>query len=646
VAAGAPRSCGGASAARPLSKVGQGATVALAKVGGKTVTFVADEDAKAILTFDVDGRTQLAETPVGGAPAQVWVASDGRVFAGLRDRNELAVFAATRADAPLAKLCGAATPAEPVALAATPDESTVLVTAGFGRRLAAFDAAPLAAKFEVATPREPRSVVVADDGKTAFVSHAVGSLVSAVDLAGAEHEVAAVSTRGVDLARANELRQRGEVVKRLERVDPKQAARGREQLALGPEPPSASRPSCQGFALAKSAEVPGRVFAPQALVDPGDVNQRPEGYGDLGLPTESSAVAVIDEGARATLAPSVTADPRRRMTFVVPTADPRPARAECLLPRAAAVDGQTKTLLVTCYGIDAVVAYDATAADPQRAERRRWVVGAGPSGVAVDPERHRAVVWSQFDRTVSTFAIGAGEPADEKAAPPSVQKTALPAPREAPPPDYVLGRILFHAAGDLRIASDGRACASCHPDGRDDGITWATPDGPRRSIALAGRAAASSPYSWNGGETTLHSHLGNTFERLSGRGLRSVELDALVAYIARLPTPTPAPPADAAKVARGRAVFASAEAGCATCHAGAALTDGKNHDVGSKHDADRSAAFNTPSLRFVGAGGPYFHDGRYATLGEMLRTNDGPMGRAKGLPEPDLDALEAYLRSL
>ncbi|HEU4537742.1 MAG TPA: cytochrome C peroxidase, partial [Polyangiaceae bacterium] len=287
-----------------------------------------------------------------------------------------------------------------------------------------------------------------------------------------------------------------------------------------------------------------------------------------------------------------------------------------------------------------------TAANPLRAERRRWTVGAGPSGVAVDPEGHRAVVWSQFDRTISTFPIGGVDPVDEKAAPPAVQKTALAAPREAPRAEYVLGRILFHAAGDARIALDGRACASCHPDGRDDAITWATPDGPRRSIMLAGRATAAPPYSWNGGETTLHNHLGNTFERLSGRGLRSVELDALVAYVSQMPAPPQAAPADAAKVERGRAVFASREAGCATCHSGAAFTDGQNHDVGSKHEADRSAAFNTPSLRFVGGGGPYFHDGRFATLGDLLRKSDGPMGRAKGLAEADLEALEAYLNTL
>ena len=31
-----------------------------------------------------------------------------------------------------------------------------------------------------------------------------------------------------------------------------------------------------------------------------------------------------------------------------------------------------------------------------------------------------------------------------------------------------------------RLSGDGRACASCHPDGRDDGLVWSTPNGPRQ----------------------------------------------------------------------------------------------------------------------------------------------------------------------
>ncbi|MBN9164072.1 MAG: cytochrome C peroxidase, partial [Myxococcales bacterium] len=141
-------------------------------------------------------------------------------------------------------------------------------------------------------------------------------------------------------------------------------------------------------------------------------------------------------------------------------------------------------------------------------------------------------------------------------------------------------------------------------------------------------------------------HLANTFDRLSGKGLRSIELDALVTYVSQMPAPPRAAPADNAKIDRGRAIFASSEAGCSTCHSGATFTDGRNHDVGSKHRADRGATFNTPSLRLVGGTGPYFHDGRYANLTELLTKSDGKMGHTKHLSNADLDALETYLRTL
>ena len=69
------------------------------------------------------------------------------------------------------------------------------------------------------------------------------------------------------------------------------------------------------------------------------------------------------------------------------------------------------------------------------------------------------------------------------------------------------------------------------------------------------------------------------------------------------------------------------------------------HEVGSATVADVKRQFLAPSLRFVGGSAPYFHDGRYATLEELLRKND-KMGDTKSLSADDRGALEAYLRTL
>ncbi len=104
--------------------------------------------------------------------------------------------------------------------------------------------------------------------------------------------------------------------------------------------------------------------------------------------------------------------------------------------------------------------------------------------------------------------------------------------------------------------------------------------------------------------------------------------------------------ADPSVLARGEAVFRSEAAGCAACHAGAALTDGDTHDVQSSKHAPTRRGFDTPSLHLVAHSAPYFHDGRYATMSELLAGSDGTMGHTAQLSPGDLAALEVYLQRL
>src|SRR5262249_2498091 len=145
---------------------------------------------------------------------------------------------------------------------------------------------------------------------------------------------------------------------------------------------------------------------------------------------------------------------------------------------------------------------------------RRWKVAAGPTGIAVDAEARRAVVWSQFDGALSLVSLDTPKGAKADAAP------AIPIARPpAADPVALRGRRLVHSAGGLRIAADGRACASCHPDGRDDALTWASPDGPRQTPMLLGRLEGTAPYGWTGERRDLPGHFQRTLERLSGMGV-------------------------------------------------------------------------------------------------------------------------------
>ncbi len=641
-------SAGSGKGAKPLASPRASSAIALATAGSRTIAYVADEDGLAVQTIDVDSKAELASTPLEGKPSQLLVMPDGRVLVAIRDKAKVQVLEPNeKPEQPLTAKCSVDTATEPLSIALTPDDKTVLVASGWGRMLTTFTADVLTKKNETSLPREPRSVVAGDDGKTAFVSHASGSRVSVVDIEKATKSE--ISTRGRDPQFAQIIKSRKQTIERMKK-DGRFSAEMEKQFREDEKEMLAhlTRPAVQGYVLAKSIDPPGRILAPQVLAEPGDVSERAEGYGHDSSPTETENIAVIDEGTKQPFEASLNAEQRHFTTGGAD--DPRDHLSPCLLPRAAAVDTKNRTLLVTCLGMDELISYDSAAANPAVAEKRRWRVQGGPVGVAVDPVKHRAVVWAQFDRAISIVPLDHRDVTDEKKNPPPPVVSFDLAPLKNPPSnEFQLGRLLFHNANDSRIARDGRASASCHPDGRDDSITWSTPIGPRRTMFLAGRVKDTTPYSWVGAEKTLHEHLATTFDRLSGQGLRSLELDAIVAYITTLAPPNAGAMSkeDAKKVARGKEIFTSSEAQCSSCHNPATnFTDGQVHDVKSKTSADKHAAFNTPSLKGCGGAGPWFHDGRYATLKELIKGSDGKMGKTKHLNDADVDALVAYLETL
>ena len=617
----------------------QGGAVTLARLGGTTIAYIADEDSQALHTIDVMAGREVATTSLAGSPAQAMVLADGRVLVTLRDKNAIQVLEPGESvSQPLASRCTLTMPAEPFGLAATPDDKTLLVSSGWGHALTALDAASMGKKFEVDLPREPRAVLVDDDGERAFVSHAVGGAMSVVDLQTGKHDV-----RAVDLGAKAQSPFGASRVATLEKM-----RTGSQGFALAkvapvdkapPPAPSGERPpTVQGAPTPKPGplKVPAkpkpRVVVPMATVDPGDPGVRSTAYyGDMvqGVARIAPMVAVVDPSAE------------RSLTKTVLSLGDRPSR-QCVLPRAAAARASKGTLYVTCLGIDAVVELDSRGLDPSRLELRRFPVPAGPTGVAVDDVNGVAVVWSQFDPGVTILKLD-----DAISKPVSVAVRYSPS---ASVKQLAAGRKVFGHTDEPRIASDGVACASCHPDGREDSLTWATPDGPRQTIMLAGRQTSSAPYGWAGKHDNLPDYVAETFTRLGGSGVRGDDLDQLLTYVQGVAGPTMAPVAPASEhgmlAARGKQLFDDPQQGCATCHLGSRGVDRTLHDVGSTATADNLSKYDTPSLRFISGTAPYFHDGRYDTLADMLKASDHRMGHVLQLSQKDVAALETYLETL
>jgi hypothetical protein len=189
------------------------------------------------------------------------------------------------------------------------------------------------------------------------------------------------------------------------------------------------------------------------------------------------------------------------------------------------------------------------------------------------------------------------------------------------------------------MSFDGIACATCHPDGGEDGLTWSTPDGQRQTPMLRGRLIGTEPYGWSRDQKTLPKYIESTISRLGGRGLADGELAALATYLGEVDAP-PVPEAKPSEVEAGLAAFKNA--GCGTCHAGGTGVDHESHKVGGPQDE----AFDTPSLRYVGLTAPYFHDGRYRTLEDVLVDPRSTMGSTAKLSFADRKAIVRYLGSL
>src|SRR5262249_40868847 len=114
------------------------------------------------------------------------------------------------------------------------------------------------------------------------------------------------------------------------------------------------------------------------------------------------------------------------------------------------------------------------------------------------------------------------------------------------------GLELFRAAGDARLSQRGAlACASCHPEGRADGLSWRINGHVLQTPLLDGRIVGTHPYKWDGGDPNLATSLGSTMRRLGGSGLPDADVKALSAFLEQSAAPRH-PTEPTAQVARGK----------------------------------------------------------------------------------------------
>ena len=208
------------------------------------------------------------------------------------------------------------------------------------------------------------------------------------------------------------------------------------------------------------------------------------------------------------------------------------------------------------------------------------------------------------------------------------------------------GHDLFHRSAN---PTNGLACASCHPEGREDGHVWKfTEIGARRTQTVGGHVLDTAPFHWDGDMPNIDAIMSEVFvHRMGGVEQGPRHSKVLQNWLGSLNAfPASEPAAAPTAIEHGKALFNDAKVACASCHGGEHFTNNTNTDVGT------SKAFQVPTLVGVAARAPFMHDGCAPTLrdrfakGNEQCTGGDKHGVTSQLSTGDIDDLVSYLETL
>jgi mono/diheme cytochrome c family protein len=227
----------------------------------------------------------------------------------------------------------------------------------------------------------------------------------------------------------------------------------------------------------------------------------------------------------------------------------------------------------------------------------------------------------------------------------------IPLGQEPPEGKADAGHDVFHLTAGAPMA-----CASCHPEGGDDGHVWKFLEQDqsftfgsgdkvdpvlRRTLNLRG-SFMDGPLHWDGKLANFDALVAEVMvHRMGASQPGHGHVAALAEWLEGMRRIPAEPARDPAAAERGRALFNDATVGCATCHSGNKLTNARLADVGT------GETLKVPSLVGVADRPPFMHSGCAATLADRF----GPCGGNAHGNVSQLDAgqradLISYLETL
>ncbi|MCX7887174.1 MAG: beta-propeller fold lactonase family protein [Verrucomicrobiae bacterium] len=271
--------------------------------------------------------------------------------------------------------------------------------------------------------------------------------------------------------------------------------------------------------------------------------------------------------------------------------------------------------------------------------RRVRLPGNGPRGLAIT--NGRAYVAEYFSGTLAAVELDPTHQAQPK---------PFALGKQPPPTAVRRGETVFHDAE--HCFQRWQSCASCHPDARVDGLNWdLLNDGignPKNTKNML-YAHKTPPAMSLGVRESTEAAVRSGFKFIQFAVPTESDAKAVDEYLKSLrPVPSPYLVRGqlSAAARRGRLVFK--KAGCSNCHSGPFFTNQREYNVGTGSGQDKDHPFDTPSLIECWRTAPYLHDGRAATMMEVLTTfNPGDKhGKTSTLTKQELEDLVAYLLSL
>jgi hypothetical protein len=193
------------------------------------------------------------------------------------------------------------------------------------------------------------------------------------------------------------------------------------------------------------------------------------------------------------------------------------------------------------------------------------------------------------------------------------------------------GHRLFHEIGGA-----GLTCASCHPEGGDDGLVWNL-GAPRHTPSLSVGLAGTAPFHWDGelpdfAALVTEVHEGRMAEMIQTPE-RAEAFEHWVTGLAAAPVRTMDDMASS-----GRDLFVQYK--CDTCHSGAKTTNNQSMVAGW------GDSLQVPSLHAIALHPPYMHDGRAATLADAVRDMLARVMPDQAVDDGEVEQLVAYLQTL